>query len=256
MKPVRMVTVAALVVVLSALCPARANAGVLDHFKCYSVVQAAPVNEFVELEDQFDKADGIVEQALVRIAVFFCNPTEKLISPTAPPTPIQNPDGHLKMYLITPPTTSQPVRTVQVSNQFGQQTLTVFQPIILAVPTQKLPHDLPQGLDHFKCYAARGQTLGTVVSLKDQFDRQNVVVKVLGPVVFCNPVQKLHDEELTPIENPEGHLTCYRFTPPSSRIREVRVVNQFGREELVVARARLLCVPSQKLTPPGTNTGG
>jgi len=256
MKLIRAITVMTLLVGLSLFLPCRASAQVLDHFKCYAVVQAAPVNEFVELEDQFDKADGIVEQALVRVAVFFCNPTEKFTSASGAPTPIQNPDGHLKMYVITPPTTRQPVRTVLVKNQFGEQALTVFQPIILAVPTQKRPHPEPRGLDHFKCYTARGQRLGVTVGLKDQFDKEVDVVTVLNPVGFCNPVQKAHDDVLTQIENSRDHLTCYRFTPPSTKSNLVHVANQFDTEKLFVARARYLCVPSEKLTPPGTDSGG
>ncbi len=113
-----------------------------------------------------------------------------------------------------------------------------------------------QVLDHFKCYSARGQSVGASVGLKDQFDKEVESVTVLGPVGFCNPVQKLHDDELTPIENPRDHLTCYRFTPPSTKLNLVHAANQFGKEQLFVARARYLCVPSEKLTPPVGDSGG
>ena len=131
----------------------------------------------------------------------------------------------------------------------GRQILKVFQPFILAVPTQKERHEEPQGLDHFKCYLPRGESINRPVVLQDQFDKQQrEVVKILRPVLFCNPVEKHHDDVITPIENPADHLTCYVFTPSTTKSIVVRTRNQFGEEKLVATHSRLLCVPSQKRT--------
>src|SRR5262249_42034552 len=161
----------------------------------WTVVEGRPANDFVLLHDQFNQGTEL-EPALVRSPIFFCNPTVKTLS-TGVVTPIQHPDHHLKMYLIT--THPEPTHTVLVSNQFnsataGQQ-LTVFQPVILAVPTQKEPHAEPQGLDHYKCYLTRGEPINSKVILQDQFDKQKrEEVAILRPVLLCNPVQKQHHD--------------------------------------------------------------
>lgn len=252
MKPSKaFVILAWAAVVVTLLAPrARAQANAtLDHFKCWTVEEAKPTNDFVLLEDQFDQSTQSKEEALVRFPLFFCNPTVKTVpGPTggqATTTPITNPDAHLKMYLIT--AHPEPLRAVPISNQFGDQNLTVFRPILLAVPTQKLPHGKPEGLDHFKCYLARGEPVNLNVALQDQFDRQQPEkVKVLRPILFCNPVAKLHDEVTARIEHPDDHLTCYIFTPSSTQQIPVQTINQFGREKFFATHSRFLCVPSKK----------
>lgn len=259
MKSIPKFIVAASVAALFALSSYSANAQstnpTLDHFKCYGIQQANPVNDFAILTDQFDVAAETKEQALVRLPVFFCNPTTKTLrSVTGAPgttTPITNPDAHLKMYLMVSEPTG-PARAVTVSNQFNDaqhpQRLLVFRPIILGVPTRKLPHATPEGLDHFKCYLSRGETINKTIALQDQFDApQTDVVNVLSPVLFCNPVEKLHDDKLTEIRNPDDHLACYLITPSSEKLNVVQTINQFGREQLFVVHSRFLCVPSQKL---------
>ena len=256
MKSIKALMIVALLVALPALLASNVGAQTpptLDHFKCWTVVEGRPANDFVLLHDQFN-AEKEQEPALVRSPIFFCNPTVKTLS-TGAVTPIVHPDHHLKMYLIAThpePTT----RTVTISNQFNSatavQTLTVFQPVILAVPTQKDPHAEPQGLNHFKCYLAKGEPINTPVALQDQFDKQKrEVVRVLRPVLFCNPVEKDHDGVITPIipstANDKDHLTCYVFTPSTLKVTGVRTRNQFGEERLLATRSRFLCVPSQKL---------
>ena len=261
MKAMRVLAVIALIVSLSALYPSGASGQPLDHFKCYSVKEGRPANVIVDLIDQFDPATAPPPPVLVGPPIFFCNPAEKLVltasgGPGAV-TPITNPDGHLKMYLITH-AAEQPQRTVTVSNQFNPagaaQLLTVFRPVLLAVPTQKDGHEFPKALDHFKCYITRGRPVQRAVILDDQWDRDKRPehVVVFEPVLFCNPVTKIHDGvTTTPIPRRAlvlDHLTCYRFIPPSTTVRNVRVLNQFGREKIVAAEARYLCVPSSKLS--------
>ncbi len=219
----------------------------LDHFKCYRTPHTIPIGANILLEDQFDRAAKMVEQVQVGRAVRFCNPVEK--SHGNKVTPIKNPDAHLKLYRIT---TSAPAvaREVVVSNQFdpagNPQTLIVTRPRWLFVPTQKHGHQKPQGLDHFKCYWAAGQNVKATVDLKDQFDTEKKV-KVLSPVLFCNPVMKLHDDVVTPIQNPDAHLVCYRITGKKFAAT-VSTDNQFGPETFTVTQARPLCVPSKKLS--------
>jgi hypothetical protein len=259
MKPIKPLTFVALLMVLPMLLalPAGAQAPqfALDHFKCWTVLEGEPAQDFVLLSDQFDEVPvpGTPpgpEQVFVGNPVLFCNPTVKVLT-TGQETPIRNPDHHLKMYAIS--THPTPIRTVVISNQFGNLPLTVYRPIFLAVPTQKNNHPDPVGLDHFKCYLAQGPATAAnnpTVVLQDQFDRdRKEVVKVLRPVLLCNPAEKTHDDKITPIANERDHLVCYTFTPSSAKRMISKTRNQFGDEKLLTAYSRLLCVPSLKVLP-------
>jgi hypothetical protein len=227
---------------------AQADLG-LDHFKCYRITEGTPANDFVLLQDQFDVIPGaaVFEHVIVKNPLLFCNPVKKTTS-TGQATPILNENNHLEMYYIAP-TTAQP-RTVIVTNQFTSgAALVVFQPLALAVPTQKRPHDPPEKLDHFKCHVVQGQPVDLPVRLEDQWGREQV--RVGRPVLLCNPTVKVH-EAVTPIENPDAHLLCYKIaTPNLSPTRAVQVRNQFDKDVIKVAQPTLLCVPSRKQLPTG-----
>ena len=227
----------------------RAQPFSTDHFKCYPNQRSSVVNQFVQLRDQFD--DLVMElppSVLVGMPAIFCNPVKKTDASGAV-TDITNPDSHLTMYTILSPGLPRPL-PLKVRNQFGEQELSVFGAVLLAVPTQKNEQDPPSGLDHFKCYAARGTAFDPppVVKLEDQFDTAAETVKVLRPVLFCNPAAKRHVDQETPIQNREDHLACYVYagnTQPT-RIRRVRTRDQFGPGGVVVSQSRYLCVPSVK----------
>ncbi len=241
----------------------------LGHFKCYRVTQGTPANAFVQLLDQFDRLDQKLEHVVVQNPLLFCNPVNKIRDREV--APILNENNHLKMYFIAPTLTQS--RVVFVSNQFTDFTFTtlqVFQPVILAVPTQKRPHDPPKDLDHFKCYLVRGDPVDIPLGLVDQFDKEQV--RVGRPVLLCNPTVKIHGESataagglsdnVTRITNEAAHLVCYRIISPSltptisslaatPRERAVQVLNQFDKEIIKVAEPVLLCVPSLKRLPTG-----
>ena len=198
----------------------------------------------VGLLDQF-----VAEQAKVFLAVRFCNPAEKFHLGTV--TPIKNPDHHLKLYFIKVQQ-QHPPRVVEVSNQFGTAQLTVNQPLLLAVPTQKLPHDPPIGLDHYKCYRANGPVVGTSVGLNDQFT-QDPNFFVHSPLLLCNPVEKRHDPLVFPIQNPVDHLVCYIGRASAPFQGTVGTNDQFIGEDMVLSDPDIVCVPSEKriVDPPG-----
>ncbi len=207
----------------------------LDHFKCYNVQNTA-VNAAVYLKDQFGAAD-----ARVLDPIAFCNPVAKTHNGQV--TPIEDEDAHLKFYRIETPADTRP-RAVAVSNQFGdKQALKVFEPRYLAVPTQKEGHRAPQSLDHFKCYRVTGKPVDATVGLRDQF-LEEPQVAVFDPVLLCNPVEKRHNNTVTPIQNPEDHLVCYRIG--GTFTKTVQTDNQFGKETLVVINPLMLCAPSKK----------
>ena len=86
--------------------------------------------------------------------------------------------------------------------------------------------------------------------LDDQFEFQ--ILRVLQPVLLCNPVTKTHNGTTEPI-NPGAHLVCYRvqtlpgIPTPKFRQRTVGICNQFECQDVrVLDRSNLLCVPSEK----------
>lgn len=262
MKLATLPTIGLFVAPLLLASPVYAAPPILDHFKCYPMGDTTPVNEFVSLDDQFSPqptpgGPGILEIDLVDRAVIFCNPVAKVDS-SGQVTSISNPNNHLKMYRFHPNILNQ--KALTIANQFGGQNITISAPVLLAVPTQKDNLPPPSGLDHFRCYPAI-VTPGAVnqprfpihVSLKDQFDKQPEGVSVLGVVAFCAPADKLHNGQITSIQNPNDHLTCYVFeetttapvTAPATPVL-VHTKNQFGTERFFVKQARYLCVPTSK----------
>ena len=124
----------------------------------------------------------------------------------------------------------------------------MHEPLFLAVPTQKAPHEFPDALDHFKCYRASGAAVRRPrVGLSDQFILPVTRHRVRRPVAFCNPAEKLHGDIITPIWQPEAHLTCYAMTPGDDFIGQAGIRNQFGPQGLLVGTPRVLCVPTEKL---------
>ena len=97
------------------------------------------------------------------------------------------------------------------------------------------------GLDHFKCYKAKGEAPNVAVNLEDQFGVEPGVL-VKKPELFCNPV----DTNREGIRNPAAHLTCYKIKADGEK-RDVVATNQFGEQTLEVKKPTLLCVPSEKV---------
>jgi hypothetical protein len=232
--------------------PGSAEAGgsaILDHFKCY-FVQGEFVEERVRLQDQFDRRLEIVEDVLVGDPLRFCNPVAKVHGRSV--TEISNKDHHLTFYQFDQANDGTIVGAVKIANQFGEQTLKVESANILAVPTHKQEGELqvPKGLDHFKCYFASGRTLRRpgVVGLKDQFE--SLRHKLREPHYFCNPVRKARGEDdITEIQNPDHHLTCYTLSFERTQARDLVIANQFTdpTTDLVAGAGNLLCVPTKKL---------
>jgi uncharacterized repeat protein (TIGR02543 family) len=128
-----------------------------DHLKGYWVDPAGgPPNEEVILQDQF----GTIT-ANVTHADLFCNPVEKMHDTEV--TPISYPENHLTIYNLE--YTVDPIsRRVEVTNQFGTQELTVYGPVKLAVPTQKV-----EAGSHLPCVDFDGLTYDTYYYVTDTF---------------------------------------------------------------------------------------
>jgi len=217
-----------------------------DHFECYEIdPETAPyVDAVVELEDQFHEEPF---EALVGEGIAFCNPVGKWHDGWL--AEILNEDNHLMLYDLYHEEEPQEW-FVEVDNQFGEQMLTVSNPVALAVPTQKLfpyYHEKPVGLDHYLLYeVTNGPSIEVVVDLEDEFNYEPEVL-VYEPAFFANPVRKTHGNNVTEIENPDEHLVFYWIEGETLDPEvEVEVWNQFDLQSFNVAYPGLLAVPSQK----------
>ena len=212
---------------------------VLDHFRCYDVVQQ-PASQTVKLSDQF----GATAAKVVRV-IRLCNPVRKNN------TPVRRAKSHLVCYSITDSPAFKPL-AVQVRNQFGRAALRIRRPETLCLPSFKevvatpAPATAPAGLDHFKCYDAEQPQLPVrFVGLRDQFGQSEG--QVIATRQLCNPVSKNNGRVL----NRSAHLVCYQ-TPSGgdgalpaaggARVQPVRrapaLGDQAGRAVRPVAEAQ------------------
>ncbi len=99
--------------------------------------------------------------------------------------------------------------------------------------------EVPNVLDHFKCYEIEAPPFEQDVTLEDQFGTEDT--KVRGLVSLCNPVDKNGEG----INDPTAHLACYRIKGELGK-RDVLLENQFGAQTVTVAKPETLCVPSFK----------
>ena len=226
-----------------------AQTPVLDHFRCYVAQTPIALAVPIRLQDPFDSPTGIFENITSLATARFCNPVKKTLTGGGT-TPIVNINHHLTMYAIN----QQPIvaRTAVINNQFGTQNLVLADAKFLLVPTGKgippVPAPSPStDLDHYKCYAASGPSLVMPpVVLADQFTTETVTV--LQPVLFCNPVLKIHGNVTTPIQHPTAHLTCYATSASHFPGITINTLNQFALATLAVRQPDLLCAPSTKLS--------
>jgi hypothetical protein len=120
--------VASLVLVIGAMIVANAAAQEKinpQHYQCYGVVDPKPFkSQQVQLQDQFGASRLVAVKPL-----FLCNPVSKNKEPIADKL------THLVCYQIVK---GQPARKrVEVSNQFGPESLSVNTPQLLCVPSVK-----------------------------------------------------------------------------------------------------------------------
>jgi hypothetical protein len=208
----------------------------LDYFKLYDVMDYR-VEYWVALQGQFDEEP---EKAELLLLSYFANPVRKNREP------MFNRHAHLAWYWLHQPM-PEPLRTVVVENQFGQQKILIGKPRALLAPAQKKERgsQFPVELDHFKLYwVLEGEPVNKSVALQDQFGSEEA--RVMHPVAFAVPVKKEYQGEVSPLHNEKAHLVIYRITPrPWQQARAVR--DQFDRRYLFFLRSVGLAVPGVKL---------
>jgi hypothetical protein len=229
----------------------------LDHLLVYHVVLPVeyvpePIGE-VDLHDQFQDELGVT----VYEPVLFANPVQKTVLPGGSATPIKHDDEHYVYY----PIDGEPFeKRIQIENQFGNQTLNIYESELLAVPSDKIEWEQP--LNHFKAYwTTWGEepplTFPAEVLLEDQFISdwlfEPLNATVVEPFLFANPVEKrkmvAEEEVVTPVSDWKHHLTFYWINyEEDPQMWEVMINNQFGNNQpLQVVGPLWLAVPTGKL---------
>lgn len=121
-------------------------------------------------------------------------------------------------------------------------------------PNDPTDDGLNAALGHFKCYKSKGDSANALVDLDDAFGPESDVM-VEKPKLFCNPVVKTHDGEVTEIADDTAHLTGYMLKnlhddkdDEDEHIkRRVTLSNQFGDGQImIVKKPEYLFVPSEK----------
>jgi len=102
----------------------------------------------------------------------------------------------------------------------------------------------PPGVNpaHYQCYRVNllKPFKQVAVELVDQFGVAKV--KVIQPVYLCTPTDKNKEG----LKDKDTHLLCYQDAGVKTPNKKVRVINQFGEQDLAVGIPFLLCVPSLK----------
>jgi uncharacterized repeat protein (TIGR02543 family) len=235
----------------------------LNHYLVY-VVDEGDYYEFdpvegVNLKDQFIP-DG--EDVMVWGPYLFANPVEKTIVETGDVAEIEDPDLHWVLYDIWDEDAPSIGKSIDIVNQFDNQTLNLTYPELLAVPSEKISWEQP--LNHFKTYwaewAEEPPMYGVDVQLKDQFIAEwlgePLNATVWEPFLFANPTSKekmVGEEEFewTPVSDWQDHLTFYWIDyEEEEQTWEVTVNNQFGNNQWLEVYGPLwLAVPTGKLAP-------
>lgn len=222
----------------------------LNHFLVYMVIEEGFPEVSVNLKDQF-VPDG--EDVTVWEPVLFANPVQKTVDDVV--TEIEKDNEHLVFYWIEDIEHASIAKTIPIANQFGDdQVLDLTYRDTLAVPSQKISWEQP--LDHFKVYWGEDSageppaTFPVEVQLIDQFHESGAItVNVTAAALFANPADKWYLDELTPISNPNNHLTFYwlAYDEELGGTWDVTVRNQFGEDQwLRVDGPLFLAVPTKK----------
>jgi hypothetical protein len=225
----------------------------VDHQLCYNASSSQyKIPAGIRLINQF-APNGFVPTSIQPVVSVHCNPVVKIANGTV--YPITNLDAHLACYALTAPT--QPVKTVQVTNQFGTAVMTTGQPNLLCVPSWKSltgppgqTPTTPPNLNHFTCYPVTmksGAYNPPPVQLQDEFASQLVGAQVNPvPQELCLPTEKiLPSGQVFPIINATQHLLCFPVSQ-TPIITPVWDENQFGTSPVNISSTKWLCPPSTK----------
>lgn len=185
----------------------------------------------------------------------------------------KRPDLHYLAYRLQSLTSFTP-RSVMIENQFEKNTIEVTKPHYLLAPAGKkkigfsierlsntpvadrlsarFVPPIPQDANHYLCYDIKPYAVSAHVWLRDQFQAKQF--DVIRARYLCNPAEKVHQERVSPIVDPEDHFMCYEVIPHNAVKRRVVTHDQFGIKSIKTVRTEEICVPTKKTLMPTTCT--
>jgi len=174
----------------------------LDHYKAYRIRNPQDISAQAQLEDQFDRSMGTVENVDGMFPVYFLTPCQKENEPT------YDMATHYVAYVIPPMGYSGPPR--QITDQFlFQRTVDVFNSQFLLVPTRKKSVGQPT---ENCCFPVPGGFCGPV-PVGTCVPAGGVVVPVCLGDANGNGINDACDPA-TPVDTLRNHFKTWRvFTP-------------------------------------------
>jgi hypothetical protein len=235
-KALRILLVLALVGVLGS--SASGQWPLENHYKVYTLTPPYTFAAPMVLHDQFGTYTA--QQVLLDK---FATPVEKNGEPMVDPV------AHQTWWRLDIPA---PGWNIGVENQFGFQSWHVGDVRFLVLPARKFEPGPPLLRNHYLAYTASGPAVSVPVHLTDQFGSIDAIAA--EPALFLNPVEKIVNGAIYPIEDPEAHLACYRLNPIRTYNIPVVAYDQFGIWQFTLGEDRWLCVPSYKRQVVETET--
>jgi len=223
----------------------------LNHFQCHEVDDRPVVPDpfkVIGLTDPFGSSANVRVKRLKRL----CNPADKNNELGMVPT---DPEHYLA-YDVKTKKQNFPTANVGVVTQFGVLDITVQRPTMLFVPASKdlagpVPALNPVNVDHLLCHRLRGARFRQDgIQVDDQLD--SYLENIKKPFRLCSPVEKDVAGQITPVQNPDQHLLCYKVRTDPRRpaiTGPIWATSQFGGLVFDVTRTREFCVPATIFDP-------
>jgi hypothetical protein len=205
----------------------------IDPFKCYKARGGAGASsQVLTVSDELGSRGVAVAKAEA-----LCNAAAVNQQAVADPT------AHLTCYQLknVPGTPRFLRRTVEITNRFGAQTVTLLKPSSLCVPSAHDGAAAALPTDAVTCYRARRADAAQIVDVQDAFQNESTRVRKLASV--CLPT----DTGGGVIDRAD-RLACYtiRSVPGQPRFvqRDVSVADAISTQTLTARTPSTLCVPS------------
>lgn len=225
----------------------------IDHYKFYDFKTLSTVADVpVKLKDQFHEQQPF--DAKVTVPQFFGNPVIKTKKGDYPGE-MKNPMAHLTWYKLEE-TPSEPRRMLELSNQFGTQTVTIGSASVLLAPALKsekgkdIDKDskLPNTISHYVGYLILNKIkpFRGPLKLQDQFHTDPKASIRQAAYLFV-PADKIRDGEYTERVHAEDHLVAFQLSgkrAPDNTIR--RTKDQFNSLRVDFQNPVFLAVPTKK----------
>jgi hypothetical protein len=153
---------------------------------------------------------------------------------------------HFECYRAAP--SDFKARDVRLRDQFGDSEAKVVSRTSLCNPVSKNRGEIQDRRRHLVCYRIkpRGTFERRRVAVRNQFVR-GLRLRVLRPTQLCLPSGKTEDDGQGTEIPALDHYQCYAVRPlGQTRVRKVRLRDQFGRVRAKVLRPSQLCNPVRK----------